>query len=258
MKILILAAVFLMPAYAAESPVIFLRPDLPQSQEEFIGPNDTERRIRKVTSPTLHVFLPRKANGSAIVVAPGGGFRHLAIDKEGTDVARWLNTLGVAAFVLQYRVTLADRAAGEKASAEDGLLAMKTVRSRAAEWKLDSKRIGIAGFSAGGYVATAVAMSTDPATRPDFAIPIYPAAPKELAVPANAPPLFLAMAHDDRLHPLDNGVRIYSAWKRAGASAELHVFARGGHGFGIRKSGAPTDSWTDRLEEWMRRLEILK
>ena len=251
---LILAA---LPLLAADSKLIVLRPDLPVSQEEFVGPNDTERRIRKVTSPTLTVFLPEKPNGTAVIIAPGGGFRHLAIDKEGTDVARWLNRLGVTAFVLQYRVTLEDREAGQAASVEDGRLAMRVVRSRASEWKLNPKRIGILGFSAGGYVAAAVAMITDPAERPDFAVPIYPAAPKNLNVSEQSPPIFIALANDDPLNPVENGVRLYSAWQKAKASAELHIFAEGGHGFGMRKSGVPTDSWTDRLSEWMQRRKLL-
>ncbi len=232
--------------------VISLRPDLPASEEVFVGPNDTERRIRKITSPTLTVFAPSRPNGAAIIVAPGGGFVHLAIDKEGTDVAKWLSSLGFTAFLLKYRVTLGDGDTNRKAAAEDGLLAMKHVREHAAEWQVNPARIGIVGFSAGGYVAAAAALSADPATRANFAMPVYPAVPAELAVPAGAPPLFMAVAHDDNPRIVDGTLRLYSAWKQAKVPAELHIFPRGGHGFGMRKSGAPTDTWTDRLTEWLR------
>ncbi|MEP7364297.1 MAG: alpha/beta hydrolase [Acidobacteriota bacterium] len=241
----------------AGSSVISLRPDLPISEEVFIGPNDTERRIRKVTSPTLTVFQPVHPNGAAIIVAPGGGFVHLAIDKEGTDVAQWMSNLGFTAFLLKYRVTLADRDTSMKASAEDGLLAMKHVREHAAEWHINPAKIGIVGFSAGGYVAAAVATSPDPATRANFAAPVYAAAPAEITVPAGAPPLFLAVAHDDSPHIVDSELRLYTAWKKAKVPAELHIFPRGGHGFGMRKSGAPTDSWTDRFTEWLRGQALL-
>ncbi|MBK7931040.1 MAG: alpha/beta hydrolase [Bryobacterales bacterium] len=240
-------------AFAAGPNVIALRPDLPHSEEVFIGPNDTERRIRKITSPTLTVFLPEKPNGAAIIVAPGGGFVHLAIDKEGTDVARWLNTLGFTAFLLQYRVTLATREASIDAGVSDGLLAVKTVRERAAEWKLDPAKIGIIGFSAGGYVAASTALSADAASRPNFVMPIYPAAPAAVTAPEGAPPLFLALAHDDNPRIVESSLRIYAAWHKAKVPAELHIFPRGGHGFGMRKSGAPTDAWNGLLADWLKR-----
>jgi acetyl esterase/lipase len=209
------------------------------SEEEFIGPNDTERRLRKVTSPTLTVF-PRRIQMDRRSSMLGGGFVHRAID--GEPSGEWLGTLGYTAFLLKYRVTLADRDASQKASIEDGLLAIKTVRERAAEWKLDPARIGIIGFSAGGYVAVGAALSADPATRANFAAPIYAAAPADLAVPAGAPPLFLASAHDDSARVLENTFRLATAWKQAKVPVEVHIFPRGGHGFGMRKSGAPTDA----------------
>ena len=241
----------------AGGPVISLRPDLPFSEEVFIGPNDTERRVRKITSPTLTVYRPSTSNGAAIVVAPGGGFVHLAIDKEGTDAAKWLSSLGFTAFLLKYRVTLPEREASMKASAEDGLLAMKYVREHAAEWKINPAKIGIIGFSAGGYVAAAAALSADPVTRANFAMPIYAAAPAELTVPAGAPPLFLALAHDDNPRIVDSSIRLYTAWKQAKVPAELNIFPSGGHGFGMRKNGAPTDAWTGRLTEWLHTQGLL-
>lgn len=241
-------------AAAADPAVIALRPGIPASEEVFTGPNDTERRIRRIASPTLTVYSPRRPNGAAVIVAPGGGFVHLAIDKEGTDVARWLNTLGYTAFLLKYRVTLADRDASMRAGVEDALLAMKTVRERAAEWKIAPHRIGFLGFSAGGYLAIAAALSPDPAVRPDFVMPIYPAVPAELMAPSGAPPLFLALAHDDNRFIVEGSLRLVTAWKQAKLPAELHLYASGGHGFGMRASGKLTDTWTARLAEWLARL----
>lgn len=245
-------------ASAADPAVISLRPDLPASEEVFTGPNDTERRIRKITCPTLTVFLPERPNGAAILVAPGGGFVHLAIDKEGVDVAPWLNTLGYTAFLLKYRVTLAGRDASMRAGVEDALLAVKTVRGRAAEWKVVPHRIGLLGFSAGGYLAVVAALSPDASARPDFVMPVYPAVPAELAVPPGAPPLFVALAHDDGPFIVEGSLRLVNAWKQAKLPAELHMYSSGGHGFGMRATGKPTDTWTARLAEWLGRLPAAK
>lgn len=229
-----------------------------------MGPRDDIRRVSNVTRPTLTVHRPAKGNGTAMIVCPGGGFRILAIDHEGHEVARWLNSLGVTAFVLKYRVMRSDSAEARPANiverrktimplaTADGQQAVRLVRSRAAEWGVAPDRIGIMGFSAGGYVAAAVALTTDPAARPNFAAPIYALVPEEAAPAAGAPPLFLVHADDDKtVPPLLNSVRLYSAWKKAQLPAELHVYSRGGHGFGMRKKGLPVDTWTDRLRDWL-------
>lgn len=237
------------------------------TQQEQESTTNEIRRVSNVTRPTLTPFLPdaSKANGTAVVVCPGGGFRILAIDHEGYEVARWLNSLGVAAFVLKYRV-MRTGDAGEKdratmaerrntvvpLSVADGQQAVRMVRSRAAEWHIAPDRIGIMGFSAGGYVTSAVALQHTPDSRPNFAAPIYPAVPENATVPADAGPLFLVLADDDKtVPPVQNGVRLYSAWNQAHVSAELHIYSRGGHGFGMRRKGLPVDGWTDRLREWM-------
>ncbi|MBL8214636.1 MAG: alpha/beta hydrolase [Bryobacterales bacterium] len=241
------------PLYPSEKAV--------DKEESRIGPGDNHRRIANVTRPTMMPFLPANGNGAAVIILPGGGFRHLAIDKEGTDVARWLNTMGVAGFVVKYRVmvtdhtTPADREVAQKQGVEDTLAAIRMVRARAAEWKLDAAKIGVMGFSAGGYHAASAALHfTNGETRPDFAVCVYPAAPQDLTVPKNAPPVLLIHADDDRLAPSANSVPIYLALKKAGIPAAMHIFARGGHGFGMTKSGAPTDRWTDRAAEWMQGL----
>jgi acetyl esterase/lipase len=245
---------------AVDLEVIALRDGLPESEEITIDPKDNVRRIRNVTKPTLTVYPPAasRANGTAVIVCPGGGFVLHAIDKEGVDVARWLNTLGVTAFVLKYRVGNPDRTLARQLAAEDGLLALKLVRERAAGWRINPQRIGIMGFSAGGYVAAAAGIGYEATNRPDFVIPIYPARPAMLTVPTGAPPLFLFHADDDGLSPAANSIPIYLAWKNAGAPAELHIVVRGGHGFGNEIRNAPTDSWRARLEEWLSERGLLR
>lgn len=275
------AAILSAAAFAAEPTVIPLWPAAapgseawPQKEDESVGPNDTIRRVRNVTRPTLTVYLPERsrANGTAVVICPGGGFRILAVDHEGHEVARWLNSLGVAAFVLKYRV-MRTGDADEKNPAvmaerrreaipmalADGQQAVRLVRSKAAGWGIARDRIGIMGFSAGGYVAAAVALDHDTASRPDFAAPVYPVVPDSITVPADAAPLFLVHADDDKaVHPVKNTIRLYSAWKAAGMPAELHIYSRGGHGFGMRKQSIPVDSWTERLRDWLDAQGLLK
>lgn len=254
--------------YAADPPSIPIWPGdtTVDKEESFIGPNDTLRRIRNVNRPSITPMLAPsdKATGAAVIILPGGGFRHLAIDKEGYDVARWLNTMGVAGFVVKYRLTPtgkdspADRAEAKQNGVADTRAAIRMVRARAKEWNLDAAKIGVIGFSAGGYHAAAAARKFTAENRPDFAICIYPAAPEQLDYAADTPPVFLVHADDDRLAAGDNSVKIYLALKQAKVPAEMHIFARGGHGFGMVKSGAPTDTWTDRLTEWMTGLQLLK
>jgi len=249
-------------AYAAEE--VVLRPDLPAG-EEWYTPESTnvhvksphEKWVRKVRRPVLEIYPASKPNGTGVVVAPGGGFNILAIEHEGRDVARWLNSLGVTAFVLRYRVGLESREASAKAAIEDGLLAVKTVRERAAEWKVAPERVGIMGFSAGGYLAIGVATQFDAASRPAFAIPIYAVAPPGYTVPAGAPPVFTAVAYDDNERMTTTATALVDNWKKAKLPIEMHVFADGGHGFGMNKKGKACDIWTDLLAEWMKRQGLL-
>ena len=205
----------------------------------------------------MEVYPALRPNGAAVVVAPGGGFTILAIEHEGRDVARWLNERGITAFVLRYRVGLENREVSQKAAIEDGLLAVKTVRERAKEWKLDSNRIGVMGFSAGGYLAIGVATRYTPETRPDFAISIYAVAPEGFQVAADAPPLFIAVAYDDNVRMTSTATALLDNWKKAKVPAELHVFPDGGHGFGMNKKGKSCDVWTDLLAAWMTRLGLM-
>jgi len=247
-----------------------------QQEQETSGlPPLDIKVVRNIARPTVMAFLPNSAvaTGTAVVVAPGGAFHFLAIEHEGLDVARWLNARGIAAFVLKYRVLetavrdedflrelgehMADRNwlrermpwIGGMAVA-DGQQAVRLVRRRAPEWSIAPDRIGIMGFSAGGVVTTGVAAQYDAESRPDFAAPIYTAPWEVGTVPADAPPLFIALANDDQM-AVDASVPLYTKWRAAGHPAELHIYAKGGHGFGMLKNNLPSDHWIERFGEWL-------
>jgi acetyl esterase/lipase len=238
--------------------------------------------ITDVSKPTLTIYRPAKDrdNGAAVLICPGGGYHDLAWDKEGTEVAEWLNSLGVTGIVLKYRVP---RRPGESTSVpppgplKDAQRAVSLVRSNAKEWGIDPQRIGIVGFSAGGHLAAATATnfnnrSYEPideadqvSCRPDFAILVYPAYLKlkdkdELApglpISAETPPLFLVHCNDDTVAKADNSVLMYLAAMRAHVRAELHIYAAGGHGFGLR-SGKPCSTWTVACADWMKNGKLL-
>jgi acetyl esterase/lipase len=272
MKLLPILFLLAVPLFSAEPKVIPLYDGPAPGSESWnwpetsaVGPNDTILRIGNVTRPALTVFLPdpAKATGTGIVICPGGGFRILAFNHEGTEVAEYLNSLGVAAFVLKYRVArTGDEGEKEQGAARrkeaqamgiaDGRRAVALVRAHAAEWGVKPNRIGILGFSAGGWVASGVALEHDAQSRPDFAAPIYGALPPEFKVPSDAMPLFLVHADDDKtVPPARTSVKLYTAWKEAGFPAEMHIYSAGGHGFGMRKKNLPVDGWTDRLREWL-------
>jgi acetyl esterase/lipase len=238
--------------------------------------------VTNVTKPTLTVFKPApgKANGTAIVIAPGGGFMALSITSEGTDVAKYLAAKGVTAFVLKYRLArtgedatqefttlIADRQKfGEiigkviPLSIADGQAAVTYVRQHASEWGISPDRVGVIGFSAGGTVAAGVAFHYAPDGRPAFVAPIYAAAGrfKDASVPADAPPMFIAAATDDNLGLAPESVALYEKWREAQKSVELHMYAKGGHGFGMHKHDIPTDHWIDRFADWLELQGFLK
>lgn len=240
---------------------------------EYTRQNDGVKRITNVTRPALMAYLPEpaRATGTAMVICPGGAFRWLAIEKEGTELARWLNEAGVAAFVLKYRLArMGDERENDPAvmkeriaavrplAAADGLQAIRAVREHAAEWGIKPDRVGIIGFSAGGYVAASAALTHDSQSRPDFAALVYALAPEFWSAPADAPPALLVAADDDKSVPSqDNTVRLYLAWQKAGIPAEMHIYPRGGHGFGMKKNGAPSDTWTERLRDWLTERGLL-
>lgn len=267
-RILWIVVGFALPLFAQET--ILLRPDSPaaaspEKVEERGTAGAHDRAVSNVSQPSLTVYLPskQKATGAAILVCPGGGYVRLAIDKEGHDVARWLNSIGVAGIVLKYRLpgsdnmkrslgTFSDAKEAARAAIEDGELAMRTVRRKAAEWGLKPDAIGMMGFSAGGHLAAMVGMMAEAEARPDFLVLVYPALPRELKVTASTPRTFLVHADDDRLSPASHSVPFYLALKQAKVSAELHVYSGGGHGFGIRKSGKTSENWPQSLAAWLR------
>ena len=251
---------------------------LPSVIPETILPLPFDIKIaRNIVEPRLLAYLPDPsvATGTAAVVCPGGVFNFLAIEVEGTDVARWLCARGVAAFVLKYRVAqtaardeglisqLQERFTNLMSLMElmqqtvplaiaDGLQAVKVVRRWAVEWGVAPERIGMLGFSSGGVVATGAAMQYEEESRPDFAASIYPAfSGKGITVPTDAPPLFLLAASDDAM-AVGASLPLYSAWKDAGRPVELHLYAQGGHGFGMKKQGLPSDRWIDRFGDWLQ------
>src|SRR4030042_4524860 len=243
------------------------------TQEEVIYLNDQgQQMVRNVVIPTLTVYKPdpAKANGTAMIVAPGGGFLFLSWQTEGTEVAEWLASKGVTVFLLKYRLTNSGSTQEEFQKAmvalfsaiteaskpenyskpegdvsrsrtmsditvlgqEDGRQAIRVARARAAEWDIDPNKIGIMGFSAGGMVNLGTLLQHDPETHPDFAAAVYTPW-SDTSVPVDAPPVFILVAGDDRLAS-QGSIRMYSAWKAAGKEAELNIYSKGGHGFGMQ------------------------
>jgi acetyl esterase/lipase len=243
-----------------------------QPEEETVLPNGI-RVVRNVGTPTLTAYLPDPAiaTGTALIVCPGGAYHFLAFVHEGTEVARWLNERGIAVFMLKYRLVqtgsdfpqcveenLRDP---QKMKAlieplfphitDDGCQAVRLVRENAAEWGIDPERIGIMGFSAGGMVTLSTVLHYDSTSRPNFAAPIYSAPPPEASIPADAPPLFLLCAADDDMAS-EASTRYYAKWRAAGRPVELHIYAKGGHGFGMNPQGMPSDHWTERFIDWLK------
>ncbi|MBN1439716.1 MAG: dienelactone hydrolase family protein [Anaerolineales bacterium] len=228
------------------------------------------RIIRNVSMPSLLPYVPRKPNGTAVIVVPGGVFQFLAIQKEGTEVAEWLNALGITAFVLKYRLapTPADdaefRAAFEasnfdirgiagyiRQAVEDGIESLRAVRRISRRYRIRKGRIGMIGFSAGALIAVNGALKSAPKPRPDFLAAIYGAPIRAVKATKQAPPLFMAFADDDAL-VADNCPALYQAWKKAGRPVEIHAYAKGGHGFGMAKQKQPSSQWPASFEIWLR------
>ena len=241
---------------------------------------DTEV-VTNVSAPTLVPVSPTASghgDGSAVIVAPGGGFHALSIDSEGFAVADRLAAAGFTVFVLKYRLVqggddtvaelvhktmtdlsgaLDDMSAVAPLGGADGEAAVRLVRGRADEFSVDSSKVGFMGFSAGGNVAVRVAYSPDTAARPDFVAPIY-ATIRGVDVtepPAGSGPMFLAVATDDTLGLTTDSIELYQRWRAAGLPVEFHAYARGGHGFGMRVQHLPSDTWIDRFLQWHAALE---
>jgi acetyl esterase/lipase len=228
-----------------------------------------DRAISNVVQPTVTVYLPAKnqANGTGIVICPGGGYQHLAIDKEGHDIARWLNSIGIAAVVLKYRLPGSMRGSSQgdihevadriHVALEDAEAAMRLMRANASKWNLKPGAIGMMGFSAGGHLAAMMGMIAPPDSRPDFLVLGYPAIPASLNVTSAMPRTFLVAADDDTtVNPAENAGRFFAALRAAKVPAELHIYSSGGHGFGIQKSGKTSAAWTGALVAWLKEAQL--
>ncbi len=237
-------------------------------------------KLTNVSTPTLEVFRPAREldTGTVVVICPGGGHHILAYDLEGTEVAEWLTSIGVTGVVLKYRVPAREKERRWRAAVQDAQRAISVVRSRAGEWGIDPKRIGICGFSAGGEAAGLTAIfgtkktyePTDghdrESSRPDFALLIYAAGfvtrgtadlEEHIKVTKDTPPMFFAHANDDGVSSL-NTLLLAAELKKAGVTAAVHLYAKGGHGYGLRKTEMPVTSWPNRCEEWMRTMKLLE
>jgi acetyl esterase/lipase len=272
MKFLLFLCVTL-PLLAQET--ILLRPgaqadpSAPKEQIEERGKNGViDRSITNVREPSVTVYLPAResANGTGMVICPGGGYQHLAIDKEGHDIARWLNTIGIAGIVLKYRLPGGGGMRGTDihqvadtihVALEDAEAAMALARTNAAKWNLKPNAIGMMGFSAGGHLAAMVGMLAPAETRPDFLVLGYPAIPGALQVSATTPRTFLVAADDDPLlNPADNTGRFFAALRAVKVPAEMHIYSSGGHGFGIVKSGKTSAAWPGALVAWLKEAQF--
>jgi acetyl esterase/lipase len=283
-------AIFLSYALlAADRPVIDVWPGKVPGELKEIGPEELRppqakqrpdvQRLTNVSKPTLTLFQPPegKRNGAAVVICPGGAYSILAWDLEGTEVAEWLNSIGVTGLVLKYRVPRRDGDTANKLPLMDSQRAMSLVRSKASDLGLDPRRIGILGFSAGGNLAAGASIKyeqrqydkidavDDVSCRPDFGVLIYPAyladnsanVKPEYQPTKETPPMFFAFAMDDRV-AVDGSFAMARALKTTGVPAELHMYDAGGHGFGLRKSEFPCYTWSARCAEWMEHRGLLK
>jgi acetyl esterase/lipase len=275
MKHLIALFMGLLTGTAVFSQTIHIWPNAVPDEKAAKAPanptSDSSRgvvRLTNVTDPTIEVFKPTgKSNGASVIICPGGGYQILAINLEGYEIAKWLNTLGYTAFVLQYRVP--NKQAG---ALQDVQRAIRLVRSQASTWKINPEKIGVMGFSAGGSLSARISTlydkdnypKTDKAdnesAKPAFTILIYPAyldqgtnhsITPELAINARTPPTFLFATADD---PYGNSALVMAgALRDAKVPVELHFYATGGHGYGLRPGNSAADVWPSLLEKWLQK-----
>ena len=253
----------------------------PMPPSELLWPNGAPGAVGTddADNPALTPYLPKNPTGLAVIVCPGGGYGALATDHEGHPVALWLNSQGITAFVLKYRLGPRYR---HPAPLQDAQQAMRVVRKRAAEFKIDPNRLGIMGFSAGGHLASTAATHWGPSTRPDFAILGYPVVTftneayvhkgsrrnllgdpadsklaeelsNELQVTRDTPPTFLFHTNEDAGVPPENSVLFYMACRKAGVPAEMHIYEKGPHGVSLAQADLALSSWPARLADWLRR-----
>jgi len=261
--------------------------------ERSTDPLRQDRIYTQIVTPSLTVHRAEKPNGIAMIIAPGGGYQRIVIDKEGPDTSAWLNRLGVTAFVLKYRLPGEGHVHAKDVALQDAQRAMRLVRAHAAEWGLDPTRVGFIGYSAGGHLSAALEFFADRSiyapvddadklsARPDFSVLGYAVAGAKGTRPASLeglpppqqlmwdykieatpgvkyPPTFILQADDDPTVNPQDAATIYLALKQNGTPAELHVFRHGGHGFGIRDAKGPVTHWPDLCAEWMKEIGVLR
>ena len=253
-----------------------------EAEKEIPKKNDADvKRVTNVSEPTIAIYKSANPNGTAVIVAPGGGYSILAIEHEGTQVCEYLNSIGVTGILLKYRVPARSKEDPSKEPLQDVQRAIGLVRHHAAEWGVKPDCVGILGFSAGGHLAvmatlhandrtytTDAALDVEDAT-PNFSVPVYPAylvtkedtfhLKPEIKVTEKSPPMCLVHAGDDKGVTSPSGsALLYLEYKKLNLPAELHIYAKGGHGFGMRKSGLATAEWLVRVGEWMGSMGWLK
>jgi acetyl esterase/lipase len=238
--------------------------------------------VGNVSRPTMTVYSPEGQNtGAAVVVFPGGGYNILAIDLEGTEVCDWLTSEGITCVLLKYRVPCAKSGPYRdcRTALEDAQRTVRLVRFRAAQWHIDPHKIGVLGFSAGGHMVAAMSThferrlyppvdaADNESCRPDFAVALYPghlAVPEkdfalnpDIQVTSRTPPTFLLQAEDDPVDPVENSLVYHAALRKAGVPAEMHVYVKGGHAFGLRPTDQPITSWPRLVGKWLRAIGMV-
>jgi acetyl esterase/lipase len=260
------------------------------------NPKDPQRSIANITVPTITAWVPEKPNGAAALLFAGGGYTNIVIDKEGTDIAKWLNKLGVTAFVIKFRLPGEGHKDGKNVPLQDAQRAFKMIRYNAVEWGIDPNRIGLVGLSSGGHTAAMTAVAYDKKVyapiddidkvnaHPDFLIIGYPPVssnarkylvnpaqkpvepkekqelydeyPADVMVRADTPKTFIVQGFDDKKVDVENSVRFFLALKKKGIPADLHIFQEGVHGFAIRNAKGPVSMWTKLCEAWMEKIGL--
>jgi acetyl esterase/lipase len=300
------------PSFAASSPAtneeIFLWPGVAPGSEglnlseivkdESEDPKIQSRGITKIVKPSITVFMPEQKNGIAALVVPGGGYTQNVFDKEGTDIAKWLNNMGITAFVLKSRLPGEGHADAKHVPLQDSQRALRIIRSNAAQWGLNPQKVGVVGLSSGGHLASMIGTNynkkvyvpVDPvdeeSARPDFMVLAYPPVstnaripqnglektplsplakqelydeyPTDLQITKDTPKTFIVTADDDPKVPSENAVRFYMGLKKVGIPAELHIFMNGGHGFAIRNAKGAVAAWPELCREWMIEIGLFK
>lgn len=243
----------------------------------LVADGKSPTRVTNVTDPEITLYRPEKPNGASVIVAPGGGYRFLSYAHEGTLVCEWLNSIGVTAVLLKYRTPTRDDTPAYEKPVQDAQRAIGLVRHHAAEWGLDPRRVGLLGFSAGGNLLGHAALDRGPRTYtqrpdlddprgPDFGVMIYGGGFLDktdktrfmdgFSVPKDAPPMFFLVAHDDKTNPIEAAL-LYLEYKKLNLPAELHIYTKGGHGFGMRNDKNPINDWPAPCAEWMKSMGFL-